>query len=406
MRKSWIAAAVLVTAGMLWAATGKPGVVRTHDGAVYDGMVDEQESNVVVNVRGIDTTIERSNIASITYGDFEQRWNDEYAKLGEKDVDGRLAAARRAFDNRRYDLSEKALRDAQGIDPNSAAAADLLRLTQSQRRLERTQQQPANTAERPAVENADVKPFGQWNTITAEDINRIKQIEIHENETRMRFTFANNVLKRFYDATPDLAKDYPNFNSFRSLPPVTQALRIIRQGSADMAKDVRVTNDPETIVAFRRDAMPLVLQGCATSTCHGGNNAASAKFALLVPAADPAAVYTNFYVLQTASSKNTGEPIKRADGSVETPPPVATLIDRMRPEQSLVLQYGLPDQSAQMKHPHVQGYNGIFPRGRDDAKYKSIAAFISSLNPVKPEYNIDYKMTRKDAPGTSATTQP
>ncbi|MGC4033031.1 MAG: hypothetical protein QM754_15105 [Tepidisphaeraceae bacterium] len=406
MRKTLAAAAVLVTAGLLWAATGKPGVVRTHDGAVYDGLVDEQDSNVTVNVRGIDTTIARENIASITYGDFEQRWTDDYAKLGEKDVDGRLAAARRAFDNRRYDLAEKAARDAQGIDPNSAAAADLLRLTQSQRRLERTQQQPGNTADRTPVDTPEIKPVGQWNTLSSDDINRIKQIEVRETETRMRFSFANNVLKRFYDATPDLSKDYPNFASFRSAAPVTQALRIIKQGSADMAKDVRVASDPESIVAFRRDAMPLILQGCATSLCHGGNNAASAKFALLSPASDASIVYTNFYILQTAGSKKTGDPVKRADGSVEAPPPVAMLIDRMRPEQSLVLQYGLSEQSAQMKHPHVQGYNGIYPRGRDDAKYKAITAFISSLSPVKPEYNIDFKLARKDGTPGPAATQP
>ena len=64
MRKSWVAAAVLVVAGLVL-ADAKPGVVRTKAGVVYDGTVDEKTETVVVNVRGIDTSLNRDEVDSI-----------------------------------------------------------------------------------------------------------------------------------------------------------------------------------------------------------------------------------------------------------------------------------------------------------------------------------------------------
>ena len=98
MRKALIATAVLMAAGLVLAA-GRPGVVHTRDGVVYDGTVDERDDGtVVVNVRGIETAVPRESIASINYGDFETRFNEQYAKLDKNDVDGRLALGRKAFD--------------------------------------------------------------------------------------------------------------------------------------------------------------------------------------------------------------------------------------------------------------------------------------------------------------------
>lgn len=409
MRKSWIAAALLVTAGLVW-ADPRPGVVRTRDGGVYDGSVDERDATVVVTVRGIDTTLSRDNIVSITYGAFEQRWEEAYAKLDAKDAAGRVTAARRAFDDRRYDLAERALRDAQSIDPNNAEAADLLRLTVNQRKMERNAPAPGSTpAATPgagpgATPGAGpVTPPAAWNSLSAEQINRVKLMETRETDTKMRFNFANNVRKRFYDATPTVSTQYPTYNDFSRAPSSVQAASIIRNGTAEMVKDVKVTNDPEMIVAFRRDTMPLILQGCATSLCHGGSNAASTKFALISPAADPAAAYTNFYVLQsTKLSINNPQSMAQAGGNT-LQPDTAFMMDRTRPEMSLVLQHGLSDQFAQLKHPRVRGYNGIYPRGRDDAKYKAVLDFISSLSPVQPDYGIDFKLQRQNA---EPTTQP
>src|SRR5690349_1855946 len=97
-------AAVLAAAGFAVAA-GKPGLLKTKSGVVYDGTIDEREQSVVVNVRGIETSVPRGDVDTITYGDFETRWNAAYAKLDKDDSHGRISAAREAFQQHRYDLA-------------------------------------------------------------------------------------------------------------------------------------------------------------------------------------------------------------------------------------------------------------------------------------------------------------
>jgi len=411
MRKSlFAAAAVLAMAGLVWAA-GRPGVVRTKDGGAFDGLVDEKEETVVVNVHGIDTTIARDNILSISYGDFESRWSEAYGKLEKTDEAGRITAARKAFEEHRYDLAEKALRDTLAINPNNAEAAEMLKLTINQRRMERTAganstgEQPAATPSTPGT--APVKTPGQWNTLTPAEISHVKQLEVRPDDGKVRFGFDNNVRKKYYDANPQLATQYHTYNDFIKESQSVQAEMIIKDGG-DMAKDVRVVNDPEVIVTFRKNVLPLVLQGCATSLCHGGNDqAAISKFALISPAADNAAVYTDFYVLTTTKvNANKGVIANVTSGG----PDWQYMVDRTHPSDSLVLQYGLPDSMADKKHPHVAGYNGVFTKGKTDPKYAAIANWVQSLSPIAPDYGISFKLERNApaaaAPTTTPSTQP
>ncbi|MDB5324971.1 MAG: hypothetical protein JWM57_540 [Phycisphaerales bacterium] len=405
MRKSWVAAAILVVAGLVL-ADGKPGLVRTKAGVVYDGTVDEKTDTVVVNVRGIDTSLTRDEVDSITYGTFDERWTAAYDALAKTDAAGRVAAGRQAFDMQRYDLAERALREAQAIEPNNAETAELLKTTMNQRRLESVKTVPTTpgTTATPAS-TATTKPAAGWNLLTADQVNRVKQLELRDTETKTRVAFSNNVQKHFYDSNPRLANEFPSFQAFRSASSVVQAGRIIRDGAPELAKDVKIVNDPEIIADFRNSVQSLILQGCATSQCHGGSGAAAMKFALVSPAAEPAATYTNFYVLQSTKMSRPGgaKPLSQTGGNTVVPD-VAFMIDRIRPDQSALLQFGLSDQYAEMKHPRVRGYNGIFPRGRDDPKYKAILDFVQKLTPVQPDYGFDYKLERKGP--TTATTQP
>lgn len=406
MRKSIVAAtAVLALASLVWAA-GRPGLVKTKDGGVYDGSVDEKEESVTVNVRGIETSIARDNILSISYGDFETRWTDAYQKLDKTDQDGRIAAARRAFDERRYDLAEKALRDTVAMNPNNAEAADLLKLTINQRRLEHnTATPPADRGGDTAAPAVPVKPAGLWNTLSPAEINSIKQNEVHGDDMKARYAFENGVRKKYYDNNPQLATTYRTYSDFMKQPQGMQAAMIIKDGG-DLAKDVKVVNDPELILSFRKSALPLVLQGCATSTCHGGSDASAvAKFALISPAPDNAAVYTDFYVLTTTKvNMNVGMVANVTSGG----PAWAYMVDRTHPDASLVLQYGLADAMADNKHPKVPGYTGIYPRGKSDPKYTAVLNFIQALNPVAPDYGISFTLARSGsaAPATSPSTQP
>ncbi len=401
MRKALVTAAVLLMAvGIAWAA-GRPGVVRTKDGGFYDGSVEEKDDTVSVTVRGITTGIPRDRIESIVYGEFEARWTDAYAKLAADDIKGRLTAARRAFDERRYDLAEKACRDAQSIDPNNADAAELLKLTLSQRRLESSTPPPAGGTDSrdPGSSPTSMgKIPSPWKTLTPQEVNSIKQQELADTDAKVNFNFKNGVLKKYHDADPNTQM---TFTQFSKLPTVQRAMMIIRNGG-DLAKDVDVVNDPAVILSYKKEVQPLVLQGCATSACHGGNNESAKKFALITPAPSTPEAYTNFYVLQTYK-KNVSEGV--IDGVFN--PAFATMIDRSHADMSLLLQYGLPEQSADYKHPRTRGYNGIFPRGKEDPKYLAIRSWITSLNRLPPDYGFKFTLERRDAvEATPPTTGP
>ncbi|MGN6627539.1 MAG: hypothetical protein ACTHLN_13055 [Tepidisphaeraceae bacterium] len=408
MRK-WLTLMLVVSmAATVWAA-GREGVVRTKDGLTYEGPIDENEKGAVVTVRGIDISVPRENIASIAYGDFSERWQADYAKLAKNDAAGRVAAGRKALESRHYYLAEKAVRDAHEIDNNNATAADLLNFTISQRRLERSQTpgQADRGGQTGTAGTTTVKPLGLWTTLTPEQINRVKQLEARDTDTQTRFAFDKGVRKRFYDDNPQLRAQSPTYSDFAHQPPVAQAMQIIKAGT-DAAKDVRVTNDPDVMLAFRRDVLPLVLQGCATSACHGGNNAASNKFVLISPATDTAIVYTDFYQLESKTVKRPSAGGNPTIVGGVVMPDVYSMIDRARPEASLLLQYGLPDLQSQTRHPYVRGYNGIF-RSRDDARYQTVLNFISSLNPVQPDYGFKFTPQRNvvgEPPSTQPATQP
>ena len=68
------------------------------------------------------------------------------------------------------------------------------------------------------------------------------------------------------------------------------------------------------------------------------------------------------------------------------------MIDRVEPDQSLLLQYGLSRDYARTRHPEVAGWKARFP-SRDNAGYVQIRDWIASLHRPSPEYGISYKNT-------------
>jgi hypothetical protein len=410
VRKTFLAAAVLAVTGLLVAA-GRPGVLTTKSGARYDGTIDEREQNVLVNVRGIETVVPRDDIASLVWGDFEQRWNEAYAKLDAAEEKARVEAGRKAFDERRYDLAERAMRDTLAINPANAAASDLLKLIINQRRLESIR--PANptpgtnTGITPPNTAAPGTNVPSYTTLDDEQINRIKLLELRDTDTKVRFSFTNNVRKRFWDTDPTRIDTNTTYAEFLKQTPLSQAMQII-QKAPDLMADIKVSNDPDVFVQFKRDVQPLVLQGCATSACHGGNNEASAKWALINPAADARSVYTNFFVMNaTRINQNAGI----SENVLAGGPQWSYMLERTRPAESLLLNYGLPETQSDNKHPRVRGYNGIFRK--NDPRYNKVLNFIKSLSPVisEPDYGVAFKLERKGdvtppAPTTAPATRP
>ncbi len=385
--RRWVAAglAVCAVSASLWA---KPGIVKTRDGTSYQGEVTETEDGkIVIKVHGIDMRVERRDVASIQYiddeaGDFQKK----LAALPARDSKSRLDMAKSAFAQKHYDWARQAAQAALDADPNNKDASEYLTMIRKQQELEHakpvdpngppaTPDQPTDTPTSPADQKV----------LSADDINIIRQMELGAQENSFKAKLQNDVARRFTvkDNGGTLAQFTAETNQRQA--------RLIIDRAPEMRNDVRIMTDPASMAMYKQHVQPAVLGGCATSGCHGG--AQAGKFVLIAPADNEAATYTNFYIL----TKYT----KTIDKTTHS------MIDRTAPQKSLLLQYSLPADVADIKHPDIPGgYKGIF-RSAADPRYKSIREWITnSLVPLAPDYGIKFTIPGSSAASPAPTTKP
>ncbi|HLL88371.1 MAG TPA: hypothetical protein VK324_03625 [Tepidisphaeraceae bacterium] len=386
----------------------RQGTVHTKDGTSYAGDVVETDKGTVAitNAQRITTEVNVKNVDRI---DYQANPEEELAKrmeaLGPKDVAGRIALARAAFDARQYRQAREALESALEIDPNNADAAQLLDTVQRQMRLERnTAANPPPTPAPNGGANANPGPGGDAPTgnapqaaapsrppprdyLSPEQINLLKQMEVTEEDRALRVRLSADLRRRFIE--------YKNLvpNDFNSMSPADQALAILRWGAPEMKKDVQILSDPQSVMEYRRNIQNRLLQGCATAGCHGTTSGGG--FVLFAPADNDQTTYSNYLILQTYAKTIGGKQYK--------------MVDRLQPEDSLLLQYGLPRQIASLDHPDVAGatWNGIF-RGKNDPTYITVGRWMGRmLPPVVPDYGvIEYAPPTATSATQPAATQP
>jgi hypothetical protein len=380
----------------------EPGVVTTHDGQAFEGDVTESGEQVAVTIHGVTTVIPRSRVADVKYRpDYEAEFRERLAKLEEHDVGGRVAMAREAFEARRYELSRDAAEAAMQIDPNSREAHDMLELVQRQIQLERARAnsvpaRPGAAATTRAAGTAPERPAavphggGDRRFLTADQINTIRQQVLLADDNAARIAFQADV-RRTYAKSQGIP-----FAEFNRHAPVQQALAIVANGTNEMRRQVRVASDPSALAEFKR-VQPMILNGCASSACHGG--ASGGGLILFSPADSDAPAYTNFYILQKYSKKLSDAPAGMFGGGAQR------LIDRGHGDDSLLANYGLPTAIATHDHPPVGGrlVQPIF-RGKDDPRYQQLVRWMNeSLKRDEPDYGIDFPIP---SPPKSPATQP
>ncbi|WP_428939756.1 tetratricopeptide repeat protein [Fontivita pretiosa] len=363
------------------------GVVRTRDGQTYQGDVTVGNEVVRIRLHGVETILQKADVESIELkSDYEADFRQRLSKLDEKDVAGRIALAREAFDRRRYDLAREALENALSVDPNSREATDMLRLVQRQIELERDRAATAGEATvaagaAPSTPSSRLPPTpvhsGDRRLLTPADVEVIRRKELKPGDSGVRISIDPAVRKRFAES------QNMTLAEFNAKPPVQQALEIFEKGDPDMQQRVRIASDPPAILEFRRQIQPMVLQNCATAACHGGS--AGGSLILYSPADNDLVTYTNFYILMTWE-----KPIADTGGVFGNS--AKRLIERGRGEQSLLANFGLPINIAEYDHPLVGG-KPIQPmfRNKDDPKYRALVEWMNrSLSPIQPDYGINY----------------
>jgi tetratricopeptide (TPR) repeat protein len=368
----------------------RPGTIRTKDGRSIEGdIADKGADGATITTRAGQITIRADEIAEIQYGgNIKEAYEKRLAALP-KDAGARahVDLARWLYENKEYELARKELDTALALDPNNQDAAVLRQTVDRTMLLDKrtTPVRPAAGAGAGAAAGAGAtnKNVGgtaikERHLLNAEQINTIKQFELRNDEQRVRVRLDNNVGKKYIE----MANIQPN--EFARLPDPLKALEILKNGSQDMRKDVKIVTDPQAILEFKAKVQPALLQGCATTACHGGSNAG--KFLFYNPADNDAVSYTNFYTLTQLTS--TVDKTERR------------MIDRLYPKNSLILQFGLPRDRAEFDHPDVPGWKMFFS-GTQDTRYLNGLDWIQNgLVPIQPNYGIEFTLPTAKAPAT------
>lgn len=310
--------------------------------------------------------------------DFRREYQDRFKSLKADDVEGHYALAEWCRENRLYHSLFRQAQYILQLQPDHENARLLYRIAAEQLRTGSSQTRPAEGDAQTTTADGEL--------LTAKQIQRLKFAEFFNvDQLRpplpvngravgglrgefLKVRFDGNVLNEFLDQM----SGHQDFDSredrtrFLSLTP-TRQVQLIREHTGDKYQSrIEIVNDPLVFRQFER-VLPMVMNGCGTSNCHGGGEAKGWRLRTARPRTE-LNLYTNYLILSRVRPHN------------------QRVIDRRKPDESLLLQYGLPPQQASYQHP--EPVPATYPKGRDDARYRAILAWISNLQVPEPRNGV------------------
>jgi len=218
--------------------------------------------------------------------------------------------------------------------------------------------------------------------LTAEEINRIRYLELRGMHgkagppDRVSVKISKETVDDFLvemEGHKDFEGDKTR-REYRRLTAPQKLHYIAYYKGAKYADRVKITSDPEVFVDFKKHVMPTVLRSCATAGCHGVPGNQAQRFHLFNdPKRTASTTYADYLMLHEFEHKG------------------HRIIDRARPERSLLLTYMLPtkDVLPELRHPgRVKLKPGFRTRGTRD--YKLIEDWIRSLLHPAEDYGVSF----------------
>jgi hypothetical protein len=216
--------------------------------------------------------------------------------------------------------------------------------------------------------------------LTSKEINRVRYMELRG--MRMRTDLPDRVTVKISKETVDdflVAmegnedfKGEASRREFRKLMPPQKLHQIATYMKEPYADKVEILTDPEVFVEFKKNVMPQVLRGCATTGCHAPGSGDAVKFRLFKdPKKTAETTYANFLILNDVGIGQ------------------QRVINRAQVSDSLLLTYMLPpeDVKPELRHPGKSMGKPIF-RGRGALQYKRLEHWISSLKNPPSDYGV------------------
>lgn len=367
--------------------------IKLKSGNTIEGViVKNAPDQVVVDVNGIQTPLDRDTIESIKFlPSLAEEFAAKRAKLKDEDIDGRYNLAREMYNKRAYDIAYKELLDLRNRAPQNRSVKLLLDIVKTKVEDDTTPPPPDNGNDNNDDGVPNVAPkAGELPTKMLDDkaINKLRVFEISlKKEDRPQITVPRDVLNEFiekYGEEPAMptGRDLQRFKS--PVNGVAQLEMMFRLQARDFYDKVVVRNDPPVFRDWRKLNRNYVISGCAASNCHGGAAGGDKLFLFTRNPNSEETAYTNFYILNEYATKT------------------AFMIDRQYPERSLLVQYGLPRDQTNTPHPDVEGFRPALTAGKLDREYTALQDWIKKLFRPAPTYNLDYQIPRVKTEETPA----
>jgi len=370
--------------------------IKLKNGETIVGEVVEQTPEGVKVKRALATVFyPKDQIVSIeALYNVKEDYANRLSKLKKDDFKSQLALGRWTLDNKLYAEAVKHLGAAVKIKSDERAK---LLLRQATAKLEAAQNVPAEPAG-----NSDSGSDGGLSSktdiksmISDEDIQRIRICELGDKD-RVTVELRNDVVRRFLDKFRGEG-DFSTkgaIATFRRRSASWQAKYIIDKVGPDdeIRDDIIIKTDPSSMKEFRSGVWRWISGNCATSTCHGAAKGKGGLKLWNVAGRNDNVDYTNFLILDSFHTKGGLQVIRRDE-----------------PEESLLLQYSLPETQAKHRHPKV--INSAFSSKKAIGYRQTLKWILSLKRPLHPAYKIKsnppYVMKRQSAmSGLPDSTRP
>lgn len=218
--------------------------------------------------------------------------------------------------------------------------------------------------------------------ISPRDINRIRlgEINVGGEPERVRVTFTrrdDQPLLEDVVSAEIAAMEAPDPRWRETLArgrPHEKLAVILAATGLKHADRIELRGETRVFDRFRKRVLPYVNKGCARSGCHSGPEARVFRLPDGSRASESYAFVT-FLILDS---------LRTPDGF---------LIDREFPAHSILAQFMLARDVAEVPHPEVErGRVAPVFHSRRDRRYEELIDWIASLRDERPDYGLEYRL--------------
>jgi hypothetical protein len=358
---------------------GEDGVVFLRDGSMLDALVIADDyDKVLVMIEGIEHELPRDDVAYVRIKpSFEERLSYLRENIREEDLESRIELARWMANNDQLERARQELLAVLAMDDHPEAK-QLIKLFDARIELE-TNATDDPTPLPPKVDRTEGIPKRR---LTIEDVNLIRVYEIDFTDPPKVNVMPSTIKAMIekHGSNRLIPKDSRGRESLFALRDIDQVKLLFDVQARELYPEIQVESEPRSLELFKKSVHNAwLIRNCATSGCHGGNNAG--RFYLhRYDTKDPRTVYENLLILERL---DLGGPHR--------------LIDYENPSRSLIIQHALPPSESRNPHPDVPGYKPVFPADGGRLQ-KETEKFIRSMYRPRPQYPVEFEPPTQKEP--------